>query len=46
MDLFKQTLDPLESHYCFPPPYLLVDTLQHFKIQQVSHGKHLEHLIV
>ena len=36
VDLFKQTLDPRESHYCFPPPYLLVDALQHFKIQQVS----------
>ena len=45
MDLFLQMLDPEESHFCFPPPYLLVDKLWHFKLQQVPHKKYLEHLI-
>ena len=43
--MFKQTLDPMKSHYRFLPPYLLVDALQHFKTQQVSYGNHLKHLI-
>ena len=45
MDLFLQMLDPEESHYCFLQPYLLVDALRHFKLQQVPHKKYLEHLI-
>ena len=44
MDLFKQTLDPEESHFSFPPPYLCVDALRHLQNQQVPQRHYLENL--
>ena len=40
--MFLQTLNPEKSHFCVPPPYLLVDALRHFKIQQVPYEEYLE----
>ena len=36
MDFFHQTLDRSLSYFCFPPPYLLVDALQHFRLYGAS----------
>ena len=36
MDFFHQSLDPRESHFCFPPPSKLVAALRHFEGQEVE----------
>ena len=36
MDFFHQTLGKGVNYFCFPPPYLLVDALQHFRLHEAS----------
>lgn len=36
MDFFHQSLDPKDSHFCFPPPSKLVAALRHFRVQEVA----------
>ena len=36
LDFFHQTLDRSFSYFCFPPPYLLVDALHHFRLHEAS----------
>ena len=36
VNFFHQSLDPRESHFCFPPPSKLVAALRHFRGQEVA----------